>query len=232
MTDADISVRKKRVKEMNTVLLSLFPTTAIHLTYRTDWELLIAVILSAQCTDKRVNMITKDLFQKYTSIHDYKNAQRSELEKDVYQSGFFRAKARAIQESASIICERFNGMVPRTMEELRQLPGVGRKTANVILSAYHHKNDGIAVDTHVRRFALRFDLTDFFDSARIERDLMVLVPKKDWWSFPHRLIEYGRALCPAIPHDCSEHPLTKVFPPANERWPRAHGRTIRIIKRK
>lgn len=207
---------------MNAILEKLFPSSLIHLNHSTPWELLVAVMLSAQCTDKRVNEVTHTLFKKYTTIRSYARASQEDMEKEVYRTGFFRAKARHLRRAAEAICSIHNGEVPRTMAELTALPGVGRKTANVVLSTAFNMAEGIAVDTHVRRFAIRFDLTDHRDPKRIERDLMEIMPQAFWWAFNHRLVEYGRAYCPARKHACGEHPLTKVYPKANDCWPRAH----------
>lgn len=215
-------IRSQRVKEMNVILHSLFPESIIHLHHTNTWELLVAVILSAQCTDARVNEVTKALFKKYTTVHAYAKASQEEMERMVFQTGFFRAKARYIRTTALAVIDRHAGVVPSTMAELILLPGVGRKTANVILSNAFHTAEGIAVDTHVRRFAIRFDLTEYTDPKRIERDLMEIMPSAEWWGFNHRLVEYGRAYCKANKHDCREHPLTKLFPKAQEIWPRAH----------
>jgi endonuclease III len=214
--------RSTRVRKMNQILEELFPSTLIHLTHTNPWELLVAVILSAQCTDARVNEVTKDLFKKYRTVESYARASQKDMERAVYRTGFFRAKARYIRTAAHMILREYDGVVPHTMKELIKLPGVGRKTANVVLSTIFNTAEGIAVDTHVRRFAIRFDLTDFTDPKRIERDLMEIMPSSRWWSFNHRLVEYGRAYCPARKHDCENHPLTKVFKEANTRWPKAH----------
>lgn len=222
MTREQKLTRTLRVRKMNHVLRTLFPSTLIHLNHGNPWELLVAVILSAQCTDKRVNLVTKSLFQKYTTVHAYASAPRREIEKAIFQTGFYRAKAKYIQTAARAILKKHQGTVPSTMSELIALPGVGRKTANVVLSTAWGKAEGIAVDTHVRRFAIRFDLTDFTDPKRIERDLMDIMPESEWWGFNHRLVEYGRAYCPARKHDCAKHPLTRVYPRAKDTWPKAH----------
>jgi endonuclease-3 len=222
MTSRDTRERTARVKKMNAVLEKLFPSTLIHLKHGNPWELLVAVILSAQCTDKRVNEVTPQLFKKYKTVRAYAKAPQEEIEKIIFSTGFYRAKAKHIKSAAIAIVRDHKGKVPETMRELIALPGVGRKTANVVLSTAFDKAEGIAVDTHVRRFAIRFDLTDHRDPKRIERDLMSIMPEKAWWSFNHRLVEYGRAYCPARKHDCLHHPLTKVYPKANMVWPKAH----------
>lgn len=214
--------RTLRVKKMNRVLNELFPLTLIHLKHGNTWELLVAVILSAQCTDKRVNEVTKSLFKKYRLIKSYADASQKDMEEAVFSTGFYRNKAKHIRGAAQMILTVYNGKVPDTMETLMALPGVARKTANVVLSNAYGKQEGIAVDTHVRRFAIRFNLSDYTDPLRIERDLMSIMPASEWWSFNHRLVEYGRAVCPARKHNCSAHPLTVLYPKAENIWPKAH----------
>ena len=212
--------RKKRAVNIARTLKKLFPKAKIALNYRTQWELLIAVILSAQCTDIMVNKVTRRLFKKYRTLHDYARANQKAFEKDIRQAGFYRNKAKHILKSAKIIKERFKGRLPRTMDELLILPGVARKTANVVLGNAFNTVEGIAVDTHVRRFAIKFDLTDYKDPKRIEKDLMDIFPKKEWFSITYRLIEYGRKICPARIHNCKNHSLTKLYPRAKDIWPR------------
>lgn len=214
--------RKKRVSELNKILLDLYPNAQIELNFSNDFECLVAVELSAQCTDKRVNVVTRSLFLKYRTLDDYANAKQLEMEKDVFACGFYKNKARNIIAAAKIVRDTFNGTLPRTLDEFIKIPGAGRKTANVVLSTLYGIHEGIAVDTHVRRFAIRFDLSDFTDPQRIERDLMELMQSSMWWGFNHRLVHYGRHVCKAHTHDCREHPLTKVYPKANEIWPKAH----------
>ncbi len=221
MNDDAFKERVDRVEKMNAVLHILFPTTIIHLHHTNPFELLVAVMLSAQCTDARVNEVTKKLFKKYTTIHAYANATQDEMERDVFSTGFYRNKAKHIRATAQEMITRYMGTVPQTMEDLITLPGVARKTANVVLSNIYGKEEGIAVDTHVRRFAIRFNLSDYTDPRRIELDLMKIMPRSEWWSFNHRLVEYGRAYCPARKHECINHPLTQIYPKANTIWPRA-----------
>lgn len=221
MTSHKKKARTERVTKMNRILKKLYPVATIALNYRTDFECLVAVQLSAQCTDKRVNEVTKTLFKKYRTVDDYANAKQKELEKIIFPCGFYRNKARNIIAAAKMVRDCFDGRVPATMKELLTIPGVARKTANVILATLHQKAEGIAVDTHVRRFAIRFDLTDHTDPVRIERDLMAIMPKRQWWGFNHRLVHYGRDYCPARKHDCTEHPLTQVYPKAAKIWPRS-----------
>jgi endonuclease-3 len=217
--EADVKkIRAARVRRMNRVLEKLFPEARIALNYTTDFECLVAVELSAQCTDARVNLITEKLFEKYKSIADYANARQEELEQDIFACGFYRNKAKNIIGAAKKVLGDFGGELPRTMEEMLTIPGVARKTANVVLSSLYGITEGIAVDTHVRRFAIRFDLTDHTDPRRIEKDLMEIMPQKYWWAFNHRLVHYGRTICKALPHDCADHPLTKAYPEAAHRW--------------
>lgn len=221
MTTHERYIRKKRVEKLNAVLKKLYPDPKIALNYKNNWQLVVAVQLSAQCTDKRVNEVTKKLFKQYRSVRAFAVASQSDMEQAVFSCGFYRNKARNIIAAAKMVKNHFGGRVPETMEELLQLPGVARKTANVILSNLYHIHEGIAVDTHVRRFAIRFDLSDYRDPKRIERDLMEIMPKREWWYFNHRLVHYGRDICPARKHDCGGHPLTKIYPKAATIWPRA-----------
>lgn len=221
MTETKRKARSTRVMQMNRVLLKLFPVSRIELNYRTPWELMVAVQLSAQCTDKRVNLITKDLFKKYRNLGDYLAADVETFAQNIKPCGFYRAKAKNILGAAKVIRDSFKGKIPKTIPELLTIPGVARKTANVVLANIHGVLDGIAVDTHIRRFAIRFDLSDYRDPVRIERDLMEVVPQTDWWEFHHRLVLYGRYTCPARPHECLSHPLTKLYPEAAKIWPKA-----------
>lgn len=213
--------RTLRVQKMNRVLTRLYPEAKIALEFSTPWELLVAVQLSAQCTDKRVNEVTKKLFKKYKNLTAYVHASTQEFEQDIRSCGYFRNKTKNILAAARMIHSDFAGVVPHTMAELLLIPGVARKTANVVLSNMTEIAEGIAVDTHVRRFAIRFDLSDYSDPIRIERDLMEIMPKKEWWLFNHRLVHYGRDICPARPHGCLLHPLTAIYPGAATKWPKA-----------
>lgn len=206
---------------MNAILRRLYPDAKIALNYSNEWECLVAVELSAQCTDKRVNQVTEKLFKKYKTLKDYVHAKPAEFEQDIFACGFYRNKTKNILAASKMVQEQFNGKLPETMEEILTIPGVARKTANVLLSTLFGKAEGIAVDTHVRRFAIRFGLSDYTDPVRIERDLMELMPRRMWWGFNHRLVHYGRDHCKAHRHDCREHPITPVFPRANTMWPRS-----------
>ena len=179
------------------VLTRLFPEPKCVLHYKKPFELLVAVILSAQCTDKRVNEVTKTLFKKYRTLDDYVSAKPIEFEKDIYSTGFYRAKAKNILAVAKVIKKDLRGKIPKTMGELIAIPGVGRKTANVVLGELYGTAEGIAVDTHVIRLSRLLGLTKNKDAVKIERDLMKIIPKKDWVRFSHLLILYGREYCPA-----------------------------------
>ena len=168
-----------------------------------------------------MNEVTKTLFKKYKNVKNYAAADLKAFENEIRPAGFYRNKAKMIIGCCQKLIKEFNGRVPSTIEELTTLPGVGRKTANVILGSAFGKQ-AIAVDTHVRRFAIRFDLSDYQDPVRIERDLMAIIPKKEWFPFTYRLINYGRAVCPARKHNCSKHPLTKIYSQAAHLWPKAH----------
>lgn len=215
--------RIDRVRAMNRVLKRLYPDPKIALMYSNPWELMVAVQLSAQCTDKRVNEVTDVLFKKYPTLEHYVRAHPRVFEQDIFACGFYRNKTKNILAAARMVRDEFAGTIPQTMDELLSIPGVARKTANVVLSNLYQRAEGIAVDTHVRRFAIRFDLSDHTDPVRIERDLMEILPRSEWWYFNHRLVHYGRDICPARPHECAEHPLTKLYPPAAFRWVTAHG---------
>lgn len=210
-----------RVRAMNARLKKIFPRVkGTALAYKTPWQLLVVVILSAQCTDKKVNEITPLLFKKLKTPADFVRVRREELEVLIRQTGFYRAKAKNIQGAAVMVQQVHKGKVPNAMKELLKLPGVARKTANVVLGNAFGIVEGIAVDTHVLRFSARFDLSDYKEPTKIERDLMRMLPRKEWFGFSNRLIAYGRTVCPARPHPCEDHPLTKVYPPAAHCWPK------------
>lgn len=221
MENKKFEQRKKRARAMNRALKKLIPQVGTALNWSNPWELVVAVSLSAQCTDVQVNKVTEKLFKKYKKLDDYLKAKPREFEQDIKSTGFYKNKAKNVLAAAKILKEDFGGIVPQTVKELMTLPGVGKKTANVVLGNAFNIISGVPVDTHVRRFAIRFDLSDYKDPKRIEEDLQELLPKKDWFSFASRLITYGRTVCPARKHDCAEHPLTKIYPEANNRWPRS-----------
>ena len=205
-----IEKRKKLVSKIIRKLKELLPDAKIALNYSNNWELLVAVILSAQCTDKMVNKVTEKLFRKYKSLEDYVKADANEFEKDIRSTGFFRNKAKNILATAKIIKGKFHGKVPDTMNDLLTLPGVARKTANVVLGNAYGIYEGIAVDTHVRRLAKLYGLTDQDDPDKIEQDLLKIVPKKDWFKFTYLMIDYGRKYCPAKKHDHQNCPLVFI----------------------
>ncbi len=189
---------------------SSYPDAGCTLTHSNSLELLIATILSAQCTDERVNIVTQDLFRKYTTAADYAYVPREDLEKDIQSTGFYRNKAKNIQGACMLILEEFGGMVPNTMEELLKLPGVARKTANVVLGVAFGKADGIVVDTHVFRVAHRLELASSDTAEKVERDLIKIIPKKRWIKFSHQVILHGRKICKARKPICGICPLEKI----------------------
>ena len=223
MTPAKLQERKVRILKLDKALKKLYPDVEIELNFSNALELLIAVQLSAQSTDKNVNKITDKLFKKYKTLDDYVHAGktqkgRNEFERDIFSSGFYRSKAKNILGAVQMIKEDFGGEVPNTIEDLLKLPGVARKTATVVLSTAFGVVAGITVDTHVIRFVQRYDLSDYKDAVRIEKDLMQIVPKKEWAHFTHRVIHYGRYLAPARIYDTSKDPLVKIYPPAGKRF--------------
>jgi len=203
---------RERVERLIEIWQKVYPDAHTELNFKNPLELLIATILSAQCTDKRVNMVTPALFKKYRTAKDYANASQAELENAIKSTGFFRNKAKSIRAATSRIAEKFGGKVPSTMEELRELPGVGRKTANVVLGNAFGKNEGIVVDTHVTRLSQRLGLTKHKDAEKIERDLMKLVPREHWTNWSHWLIWHGRRRCYARKPDCSNCEVFKLCP--------------------
>jgi endonuclease-3 len=218
MTTKKLRERKARIQKLNRALKKLFPSASIELKYKTPLQLLVSVQLSAQCTDKMVNKITEKLFKKYRKLDDYVRANPREFEQDIKSSGFYRAKTKNILAAAQMIKKDFGGSVPQTMVEMLLLPGVARKTATVVLKEAYGVTAGITVDTHVIRFCSRFDLSDYKDPVKIERDLMELLPKKEWSPFTHRVIHYGRYLAPARPYDTTADPLIKIYPPAAKKF--------------
>lgn len=189
-----------------------YPRAECSLVYKNPWELLVATILSAQCTDKRVNMVTPVFFEMLPTVEKAAKTRIVTIQKLIKSTGFYKNKAKAIKSSAKRIVSVYGGEVPETMEELLTLPGVARKTANVVLGAAYGKAYGIVVDTHVGRITYRFGWTQQKDPQKIEKDLMALLPKKEWISFSHRLIQHGRALCKAPIPVCSQCPLNKKCP--------------------
>ncbi len=189
--------KNEKAEKIFKALQKLFPDVKIALNYSNPLELLIAVIMSAQSTDKQVNVITADLFKKYKTIEDYIKTPLPEFENDIKRIGLFRAKAKNIKAAVEVIKEKHNGKVPDTMEELLKLPGVGRKTANVVLYTIYGKAEGIAIDTHARRFSQLFGFSDTDDVVKIEKNLMEILPKKYWGEITYLFAEYGRQYCTA-----------------------------------
>jgi endonuclease-3 len=203
---------RQRVAQLVQTFPEVYPGARCELDFRNPLELLIATILSAQCTDKRVNMVTPALFAKYRSAKDYASASLAELEKAIKSTGFFRNKAKSIRGAMSAIAKLHQGKVPNTMDQLRALPGVGRKTANVVLGNAFGKNEGIVVDTHVARLSQRLRLTRNVDPEKIERDLMKMVPRQHWTDWSHWLIWHGRRRCFARKPDCSQCEVFRLCP--------------------
>jgi endonuclease-3 len=208
-----VAPKRERIRPVIERLRAAHPDAAIALRSGTDLELLVAVMLSAQTTDVNVNRVTQTLFQKYRTPEDYLAVSEEELQRDIYATGFFRQKARAIRGTMRMLIEEFDGQVPRTVEELVRLPGVARKTANVV-AAELGDPQGVVVDTHVRRLSQRLRFTRQHDPVKIERDLMRLVPREDWGIFPHLLIWHGRRVCVARAPHCEECVLVDLCPAA------------------
>jgi len=207
-----IQDRLDRVKKILPILKKTYRDAKIRLNFGNPLELLIATILSAQCTDDRVNMVTPGLFRKYPAAEKLARVSQEELEKDIQSTGFYRNKAKALRGMAGAIVEKHGGKVPDTMEELVDLPGVGRKTANVVLGNAYGKNVGVVVDTHVARVSGRLGLTDHTDPVKIEQDLMAVVPKTEWTHWAHLMIFHGRAVCVARKPRCEMCPVVAYCP--------------------
>ena len=202
--------RAARVAKLIKLLDEMYANPKIPLLHRDAWELLVATILSAQCTDKRVNEVTPGLFAKYPTITDFANANQAELGKDIRSTGFFNNKSKSLIGAARKILADFGGQVPKTMEELLTVPGAARKTANVVLGGYYGIPAGVVVDTHVQRLSRRLDLTKQTNPVKIEQDLMKIIPKEKWIAFPLQLIFHGRALCIARKPRCVECKLDPI----------------------
>jgi endonuclease-3 len=199
--------RKQRVERILPILKKTYPQAKCSLDHGSPLELLVATILSAQCTDDRVNIVTKTLFKKYRKPADYAKAPPEQLEKDIQSTGFYRNKAKSIRAMAQSLIDLHGGVVPQTMDELTNLAGVGRKTANVVLGNAFHINVGVTVDTHVSRLSQRLGLTRQTDPVKIEQDLIPIVPQEDWALWSHLLIYHGRAICQARKPRCEVCPL-------------------------
>src|SRR5665213_2830617 len=208
------AAKKERAEKICAALRRTYPAAHCELNFFSPLELLVATILSAQCTDKRVNLVTAELFKKFRSAKDFSDADISELENEIRPTGFFKNKAKNIKACCAALVEKHRGEVPRTMDELTKLAGVGRKTANVVLGNAFDINVGVVVDTHVTRLSQRLGLTTHTDAVKIELDLIPIVPRKDWTLFAHLLIYHGRAICQARKPKCAECVLKEHCPSA------------------
>jgi endonuclease-3 len=206
------AAKRERTMRIIAALQRTYPEAHCELNFANPLQLLIATILSAQCTDKRVNIVTAELFEKYKSAKDFANADIAGLEKDIRSTGFYKNKAKNIKACCSALVEKFWGEVPRTMDELHALAGVGRKTANVVLGNAFGINVGVVVDTHVTRLCNRLGLVKGTDAVKLEQELMKLVPKEDWTLFSHWLIWHGRRRCDARKPDCANCEIQKLCP--------------------
>jgi len=209
---APLPTREEQVQEVVDRLWEEYPDATISLNYETKLELLVAVVLSAQCTDERVNEVSADLFEKYETAADYATASEDELAEDIYGITFHNSKAGYLQGIGEIIVEEHDSEVPDTMSELTDLPGVGRKTANVVLQHAHDVVEGIVVDTHVQRLSRRLGITEEKRPEAIEQDLLPVVPDEEWRDFTHLLISHGRAVCTAQNPDCDDCTLADICP--------------------
>jgi len=203
---------KAKVSEILRVLENAYPRSRTSLQYRNPLQILIATILSAQCTDAKVNEITPSLFKKYPTVKDFAEAEREELEHEIHSTGFYRNKTKSILGAANKIVKDFNGYVPDSMKDLLTLPGVARKTANIVLSSGYGKSEGIAVDTHVKRISGRLGFSSEKDPEKIEQDLLAIIPKKDWLDFNYILVNHGRMICQARKPRCTECPVRHLCP--------------------
>jgi endonuclease-3 len=215
---------RRRIGPVIRLLRQRYPQVRTALSFGTPLEILVATILSAQCTDERVNTITPGLFRKYPSAAAFAAADRAELEAEIRPTGFFRNKAKSIIGAARRIVKVYGGAVPDSLDELVTLPGVARKTANIVLAAGFGKAEGIAVDTHAGRLSRRLGLSRHDDPVKVERDLMALVPRKDWLDFNFLLVEHGRALCSSRKPQCPECFLNRLCPSAAGFFPELRGR--------
>ncbi len=208
----------ERVRQIIARLDELYPNATCALNHHSAWELLVATILSAQCTDVRVNMVTPIIFEKYPTIQAFAALEPEQLEPDIRSTGFFRNKAKSVVGAARKIIADFGGNVPQTMDELLTIPGVARKTANVVLGTWFKKNDGVVVDTHVTRISRRLELTKQENPRKIEEDLMRIIPQNRWTDFSHEVIWHGRKLCIARAPKCADCTLEKLCHAADKTW--------------
>ncbi len=215
------SGKKERAQAIVACLKKLYPKVYSEMHYTTPMQFLACVIMSAQFTDAGVNRLTKTLWKKYKTVEDFASVTPEIFAKDIRSVSYFNSKAKYIVQSARIIRDEYGGIIPRDKKALVRLPGVGSKTANVVLGELFAIWDGIPVDTHVKRFVRKFDICSSTNADIIERELCRLIPKKDWKYVNNGMVLYGRYVCPARKHDCSEHPLTKLYPKAAHTWPKA-----------
>ncbi|HEY1264169.1 MAG TPA: endonuclease III [Terriglobales bacterium] len=208
----------ERVAEILKRLDQSYPGVTCALHHRNAWELLVATILSAQCTDVRVNLTTPELFRKYPRVEDFAALRPEQLEPDIRSTGFFRNKSKSLVGAAKKIISEFGGQVPDEMDKLLTIPGVARKTANVVLGTWFKKNEGVVVDTHVTRITRRLELTKSEDAPKIEQDLMQVIPREKWTLFSHQIIWHGRRLCIARKPKCVECPLENICHAADKTW--------------
>jgi len=208
----------ERVRAIIEGLDRMYPGVTCALTHRNAWELVVATILSAQCTDVRVNMVTPGLFEKYPTVKDFAALAPEQLEPDIRSTGFFRNKSKSVVGAARKVVSEFGGNVPQTMKELLTLPGVARKTANVVLGTWFKKNEGVVVDTHVTRISRRLELTKHEDPQKIEQDLMQIIPRERWTDFSHEVIWHGRKLCVARGPKCADCGIEKLCHAADKTW--------------
>jgi endonuclease-3 len=214
LTDETLADKKERVKKIIELLGKEYPDAKTALHYSSPLEILVATILSAQSTDKQVNVVTKSLFKKYKTAKDYADADLSELEQDIKSTGFYHNKAKHLKNAAKLLVEKYDGKVPQSMDKLVELQGVARKTANIVLSNAYGIVVGVAVDTHVKRLSQRLGLTDNTNPDKIEKDLMEIVPKSQWERITNLLIFHGRNVCTARKPNCKECTLNKLCPSA------------------
>lgn len=214
MPRESLEKKRQRASAVVGILKQAYPNAKCSLDFKTVHQLLVATILSAQCTDERVNLTTPALFKRYASVKAFAEADLSELEELIKSTGFFRNKAKSIKNSAIALIERFDGVMPKKLEDLVSLPGVGRKTGSVILGAGFGLAEGIVVDTHVTRIANLLGFTAYTDAVKIEQDLMKIIAREDWIVFSHLMIDHGRAVCIARRPRCSECPISAYCPSA------------------
>jgi endonuclease-3 len=227
----DVAGERRRMSIVLRRLRHAYPDAGIALTFRTPWELLVATVLSAQCTDERVNQVTPGLFAAYPTPEAFAVADQAELARVIYPTGYHNQKARSLRGAGKLIAERYGGQVPRTLEELIEVPGVGRKTAAVVLGNAFGRHQGIAVDTHVGRIVRRLGFTDDTDPVRVERVLLELVPRRTWTLFTHLLIAHGRAICQSRTPRCEACVLLSLCPEGARRVGGSAASRIRSTQR-